>query len=256
MLLLGAITFAVLLFQGVPARATAEGSLDQPLKKQVKILGPSPYYPSGRETKKLSCFFYREVLVKQYDEGQKGAEWLSFLRVEREQPKRCELAHDADEHVIDDWREWRGYFMGVKDRLVFFSASDGENGGMPFAIFDSNTGKKIFEDSAYQSSMWTKKPEYSRFNNLRVYRRADGQTTLKYLRVVGTECDLHLEASKCWAQVRTDFSIKQSETPVCSGYENISARYSSSVAFPVETVLFPNPVTKTIDGPIKCWPVD
>jgi hypothetical protein len=193
----GYLTFVFLLFQVIPSRATTmQDGFDQPLKKEVKILGPSPYYPSGRYQKKLYCYFYPTLLVKQYDEGQKGAEWLSFVRLVQGRPKRCKLSHDPEEHVIK-FPEWSGYFKGVKGSLVFFNASDGENGGMPFAIFDSNTGKKIFEDSAYDSQMWTTKPNDSPFNRLRVYKAADGRITLKYLRVVGTDCDLHSEAAAC-----------------------------------------------------------
>ncbi len=241
------------LFSLCPTYAiNTKGEFDQRLKKQVRTFGPSPYL--GGYQKTLSCFFYGIVLVKQYDEGQKGAEWLSFVPIQAEHPKRCDLSHDADERVVEP-NEWSGYFWGVKGNLVFFSAADGTDGGMPFAIYDSKTRKKIFKDSAYRSSMWSVKPSDSPFNNLRVFS-ADRQITLKYLRVVGTDCDLHSEGETCWEQVRANLQLKQTRMPVCTGYKNISTRYSSSLAYPVETVLLPAPVTKTTDGPLRCWPVD
>jgi hypothetical protein len=160
--------------------------------------------------------------------------------------------------VIDP-NDWSGYFKGVKGSLVFFSAADGTDGGMPFAIFDSNTGKKVFEDSAYDPLIWRNsqtKPQDSPFNRLRIYKAEDGGMTLKYLRVIGTDCDLHSEGSSCWEQLRSSLQLRQTKMPVCSNYENISVRYSSSLAYPVETVLFPEPATKTTEGPVKCWPVD
>lgn len=250
-----AAALIIVVFQDFPSGATQQGGFDQPLKKQIKTLGPSPYYPSGKTQKKLSCYFFPALLIKQYDEGEKGAEWLSFVPMQADHPKRCELSHDPAEHVVEP-NEWSGYFWGVKGNLVFFTAADGTDGGMPFAIYDSNTGKKVFEDSAYWSSMWTVKPPDSPFNNLRVFRGADGQVTLKYLRVTGTDCDLHSEGASCWAQLRAHLQLKQTNMPVCTGYKNISTRYSSSLAYPVETVLLPEPATKTTDGPLKCWPVD
>src|SRR5690242_5348852 len=78
-------------------RTTAvENGFDKPVKKQVRLLGPSPYYQKGpyQPQKTLSCFFYPAVLVKQYDEGQKGSEWLSFVRLASGHPKHCKLSHD------------------------------------------------------------------------------------------------------------------------------------------------------------------
>ena len=234
--------------------ASTPGAFDQPLRKQIVNVGP-PYYPAGARQKKLSCYFYPHLVVKEYDEGQKGAEWLAVVASEKGAPPKCTLSHESGERVVDG-SEWGGYFKGVKGNLVFFRAADGTDGGMPFAIYDSKTGKKIFEDSAYESWIWSVKPKNSPFNGLRVYKTADGQITLKYLRVVGTDCDLHSEGVTCWEQVRANLQLKQTKMPVCSNYENISTRYSSSVAYPVETILIPEPVTKTTEGPIKCWPVD
>jgi hypothetical protein len=49
---------------------------------------------------------------------------------------------------------------------VFFHEADGTNGGMPFAVYDSKTGTKVFEDSHYEASMWNRKTESSPFNRL------------------------------------------------------------------------------------------
>jgi hypothetical protein len=50
---------------------------------------------------------------------------------------------------------------GSKGNLVFFSASDGTDGGMSFAIFDAKTRKRIFSDSFSYVSMWKEKFEDS-----------------------------------------------------------------------------------------------
>ncbi len=243
------------LFSCSPTRATTvQDGFDQPLKKQVKTLGP-PYYPNGRYQKTLSCFFYPTVLVKQYDEGQKGAEWLAFVHRENGPTQKCDLSHEPGERVIDG-AEWSGYFKGVKGNLVFFDAADGMDLGIFFAVYDAKTGKKLFEDSAYDSRIENRKVSPSPFNHLRIYAEAGGQVTLRYLRVETTECDLHSEPGSCWEAVRAQFDLKIAKAPVCTGYSNIKDRYASSIAYPVETSLFPQPVTKTIPGRVRCRPVD
>jgi hypothetical protein len=246
---------AVLLV-AVPSSAqqsgASAGAFDVSTKKRVVDLGPSPYYRSSSERRRLSCYFYPTLLVKTYDEGQKGAEWLSFVRVEEGHPRRCELAHDPDEHLVDP-AEWGGYFKGVKGDLVFFDAPDGLDGAISFAAFNANTGKKVFEDSAYYPRIGNR---LSPSNNLRIYAGAGGQVTLRYVRVEATECDLHSEPGKCWEAVRAQFDLKIARAPVCTGYSKIKDRHSSSIAYPVETMLFPNPATKTVSGPVQCRPVD
>jgi hypothetical protein len=231
------------------------GTFDPPLKKRIADFGPSPYYPGGNVRSKLTCYFYRTFMVKEYDEGQKGAEWLSILPIDKGAASACVRSHVPGEKVIEE-PEWRGYFKGAKGNLVFFNADDGMNGGFPFIVYDAKIGQKIFEDSAYDSSMWSKKAQDSPFNRLRVTSAQDGQVSLRYLRVVEANCDLHTEKISCWEQVRKKLALKSPQMPVCSGYRGIPTRWASAVAYPVEVLLFPQPATKTIAGPIKCWPVD
>ncbi len=236
--------------------AAPPNSFDVPLTKKVLDFGPSPYYGSGQNIRvKLSCYFYPAFMVKEYDEGEKGAEWLAIVPIEQSSTPNCARSHDSGEMVIDG-AEWSGYFKGVKGSLVFFDSADATDGGLPFAIYDSTTGKKAFEDSAYDSRMWNKKATASPFNQLRVTKTSDGQTTLRYLRVVEANCDLHTEKSACWEEVRKTLELRTSQMPICSNYDAISERRVSAVAYPVEVRLFPQPVTKTIEGPVKCWPVD
>lgn len=230
-------------------------SFDAPLKKKVVDFGPSPYYRRQEVRVKLSCYFYPTFIVKEYDEGQKGAEWQAILPIEKGAALACTRSHAPGEKVIR-YPEWSGYFRGAKGNLVFFDDADGTNGGMPFVVYDSRTGTKIFEDSAYDSSMWTKKVEDSPFNRLRVSNAQMGQISLRYLRVVEADCDLHTEKATCWEQIRRKLALKDAQMPVCSGYEGIPTRRESAVAYPVEVFLFPTPARKTIAGPVKCWPVD
>ncbi|HTD22764.1 MAG TPA: hypothetical protein VK738_08930 [Terriglobales bacterium] len=254
----GAVLLLVLCGPGFASIASAD-SFDTPLENKVVDFGPSPYRPAENVRIKLSCSFYPTFMVKEYDEGEKGAEWLAIVPIEKGAAPECTKSHVQGERVIEP-NEWSGYFMGVKGNLVFFDAADGWDGGMPFVIYDARTRKKIFEDSYFYAGMWNEKVfEDSVFNNMRVEPAPDGWPILKYLRVVGTECDIHSNKKSCWEPIRKKLGVKTTQKPVCTGYEEIERIHSwasSALAYPVEVSLFPKPTTKTIAGPVKCWPVD
>jgi hypothetical protein len=240
------------------ASAAFADSFDVPLKKKVVDFGPSENNLPGRQNfqVKLYCFFYPSFVIKEYDdEGKKGAEWVAIVPIQKDTVSACTGAHASGERVFTS-PEWFGYFHGVKGTLVFLDDPDGTDGGMPFTIYDFRTGHKIFRDSAYDSRMWNQKVPSSPFNHLRFSSAQDSDLTMTYLRVVEADCDLHTEKTACWEQLRKKIELKGGQTPVCTGYENISSRWVSAVAYPVEVSLFPQPVTRTIAGPVKCWPVD
>ncbi len=237
------------------ASIASADSFDVPLKTKVMDLGSSENNLPGRQSLrlKLSCFFYPNFLIKQYDnEGEKGAQWVAIAPIRKGTEPVCASTRASGERILK-WPEWNGYFNGVKGNLVFLSDADGMNGGIPFTIYDFRTAKKIFRDA---SGMWTQKVPGSPFNNFSFNGDRDSDFTITYLRVVEVNCDLHAEKTACWEKVKKKLSLKDSQMPVCTGYENISSRYPSSVVYPVQVSLFPRPVTKAIDGPVKCRPVD
>jgi hypothetical protein len=242
---------------GLASTACAD-TFDVPLRKHTIDFALSRSNPPGGTNfrVKLDCFFYSDFLIKQYnDEGEKRALWIAVLPIGKDASPPCSRKHLTGERIFK-WPEWSGYFRGVKGTLVFLDADDGTNGGMPFVIYDFRTGKKIFEDNAYESSMWNKVPR-SAFDDLRVNQTPDGETTLLCLRVAWGGCDPHSEGPDCWAKVRKKFGLKSSKMPVCNAYEETQGRWWTSViAYPVETTLFPHPATRTIEGPVLCWPVD
>lgn len=229
------------------ASAALTDSFDAPLKKKVVDYEPSPYYERSRVRVKLSCYFYSTFMVKEYDLGQQGAEWLAIIPTEKEMASPCNRSHTRGERVIEG-TEWSGYFEGAKGHLAFFRGDDGYNGGLPFAIYDSRTGTKVFEDSIILDS---------HFNQWRFNSTQGGQFSLNYLRVVQAECDLHTGKAACWESVRKKFDLRNMHIPVCTGYEGlIGTDAASAIAYPVEVLLFPHPVVKTADGPVRCWPAD
>src|SRR5438445_10243352 len=96
--LVGIVLFVAgtLCAQTVPA--DPDDGFDKPAKTTEVDLGPSPYsIPAGRVRKKLTCFYYSTFTVKEYDEGQKGAEWLSIVPSAQ---ARCRKTHSEGEKVL------------------------------------------------------------------------------------------------------------------------------------------------------------
>jgi hypothetical protein len=244
----GMFLLAVGCLQAQTDRAIPDEGFDKPVKKTVVDLGPSPYYrPTQHVRKKLTCYYYSAFAVKQYDEGQKGAEWLSIVPLAH---AGCTLMHSEGEKVLT-WPEWGGYFRGVKDTVAIFDAPDGQDGGMPFAVFDVRTGRKLFEDSSlldyYQKEQHIK-------NGFRITSGADKITRLTYLRVVRAGCNLRKERADCWNKIRAEFGITQGDIPVCTRYEQ--ADWESAIVYPVFVLLTDSPQIKAEDGPVFCWPTD
>jgi hypothetical protein len=227
-------------------RAHLDEGFDKPLKKTVVDFGPSPFRASQHVRNELTCYYYPAFTVKEYDQGEKGAEWLSIVPSAQ---AVCDRRHEDHEKVYTTG--WSGYFRGVKGAVVFFDASDGEDGGIPFAAFDSATGRKLFEDSSlldyYQKTLHIK-------NVFRVTTEADQNLRLTYFRVARAGCNLKAETWECWNKVRTQFGIAQTDIPVCSGYER--ADWESAIVYPVSVVLNDSPQIKAVGGPVFCWPTD
>jgi hypothetical protein len=131
----------VLAVLGSVSVASAD-TFDTPLKTKVVDFGLSSSNPPGGRSfrVKLSCWSYPTFMVKEYnDEGEKGARWLAIVPVGKGAVPACTRAHALGEKIIK-WPEWSGYFDGVKGNLVFFRADDGTDGGLPFVVYDFNTG--------------------------------------------------------------------------------------------------------------------
>ena len=234
----GIVAFSVALLD-LPSIAQTD-SFDTPRKRKVVDLGPSEYSP-GRVRNALSCWYFPKFIVKQLDMGQKGAERLSILPVANGTTPTCTLAHEDKERVIEA-REWSGYFKGVKGQFVFFDADDGIDGGLPFAIYDSRTGGKLFQDSVFRDVYFS--------------HTQDGHLSLKYLRVVAGDCSLPRDKTACWQQIRKNLNLKTELLPTCTGYTSDITETWSTVAYPVEVTFFPEPSIVPQNGKVMCWPVD
>jgi hypothetical protein len=230
----------------LPSRSESPGSFDTPIKEVTVDIAPSPqnYNIPGR----LFCHYYPRVLVKEYAQDDHVGAELYILRTPGELPA-CELSPERGERPID----WNGFLKGVKDDLVFFNGGEAFDGDLAFVIYDSITGKKLFEDLAYNG-----RESAGDFSRMQVIPTTAGYL-LKYLRVATADCDLHSDGRACWEKVKAELDLKSDDMPVCTSYERVAEMFGtdyveSRFSYPVEVTLSPAPTIRTVAGPVRCWP--
>jgi hypothetical protein len=183
----------------VPATARAKSEhFDKPKDTQVVDLPADPANPQAKP--KRTCTYYTDYLVKEVDLGEVGASELSIAAFHGEPPK-CDktIKHEA----IIDPDIWSGYFSGAKADFVFFDAEDGWNGGMPFAVFSTTTGHKLFSD--------TRKGDG--YNTIEA---VNGGLVVHYRRVWLAPCSLMVSTKACWKKIAAATSLPEAARPDCS----------------------------------------
>jgi hypothetical protein len=238
---------------GMTMSSTAANAepFDKPLQKKVVNFGHSQYLmPNDDRHVKLTCSYYPNFMVKELnDPGNKGALLIALVPVRPGQSPGCTRTHGPGEKVFKDWD---GYFGGVKRDLVFLYASDGTGGGLPFTAFDSKTQAKVFRDSV---SLFDSHGE--RNHELDFVQASDRQITLRYLRVVSGTCSVPKDGSACWSKFKEQTGLKVAPMPKCSDYPDENAgRAPSVIAYPVEVSLFPKPSITALANPVKCYPTE
>jgi hypothetical protein len=244
-------------------------SFDKPLATKTVDLGPSKYSSGARA--QMKCYYFSGFMVKEVDQGEKGAAKLVIVPNTQFIPK-CNQAQYKSEMVVNP-EEWSGYFKGVKNGFVFFDADDGVNGGMGFAVYDARTGKKLFSDSAVGPLQFPDRP--------------DNAFAIKYERLVQSECVIQNDLSDCWQQTRKDLALGNAHAPDCkAGYEKSALALArgrcqaqnasnpqcmekeislarkqtdvspSVIVYPAEIILGANPTIRPVAGDVRCWPAD
>jgi hypothetical protein len=243
-------------------------TFDKPVRKQRVNLKRTPNQTTDRA--RVTCYYFPNFMVKEVDMGEVGAERLGILPVTPQSTGKCVRARGKEEIVIPA-EQWSGYFMGVKNGYVFFSGDDLWNGATPFAIFDSATGKKQFEDSAKADIAFT----------------TNGQTiAMRYLRVVSDDCFI-LKDAACWQRMAAKYGLDNATAPDChKGYEASAESMAkgrctaqraplatclkkerplalkqaldspSVISYPVEVELGATPSAKPTGAATACWPAD
>ena len=243
-------------------------TFDKPVRKQRVELGKAANPLSDRH--RVTCYFFPNFMVKEVDMGEVGAERLGIVPMTPQSTGKCVRARGKEEIVIPA-EQWSGYFMGVKKEYVFLSGSDLWNSASPFAIFDSTTGKKLFEDSAREISFVTK---------------PDQTIGMRYLRVVSDDCFI-LKDAACWQRLAAKYGLDKAAAPDChKGYEASAESMAngrcaaqraplaaclkkerplalkqaldspSVISYPVELKLGATPYAKPTGGDVRCWPAD
>ncbi|MDO6965670.1 hypothetical protein [Rhizobium alvei] len=111
---------------------------DQPITVDSQDLPPDSANPDMSPV--VSCYRFADFMIKEVDLGEKGAAKLAILP-----PKAACQKDDPAEKLISG--DEAGYFLGAKGKFLFFQAADGWNGGLPFAVYDSQSAKRLFSDS-------------------------------------------------------------------------------------------------------------
>lgn len=244
-------------------------SFDQPVFKKTVDLGPSPARTGDHA--KVTCYFFRHFMVKEVDMGEKGAERLAIVPIDKTFGHICTRRHDPGEKEISS-DGWSGYFKGVKGDLVFFDADDGWNGGLGFAIYNAKTAGKIFDDVALGPLELTER---------------DSLLLLRYTRVADGGCVMPKDSAACWEKISKKLGLAEQKPPDCqAGYDKSAkelakgrcqaqnadnteclakelplaqsqaADASSVIVYPVELVLDPAPQLHAVKGELRCWPSD
>jgi hypothetical protein len=224
---------------------------DKPLQEKVVDFGRSPgLMPNDDRHIKLTCSYYPNFMVKELnDPGNKGALLIALVPVRPGHSTGCTRRRSPGERVFKDWD---GYFGGVKRDLVFLYDSDGTNGGLPFTAFDSKTQAKVFRDSV------TLLDSHGQLHHeIDFVQASDTQMTLRYLRVVTGTCSVPKDGSACWSKFKEQLGLPHAPMPKCIGFEGADPGDAESViAYPVEASLFPKPSIRAIGNPVRCSSVD
>jgi len=236
------------------AGAATVSPFDTPLKVVHIALPRDKDNPQAK--REVRCSYYPKFMVKEIDLGEEGADQLSILH--NGEGRICRRVNAPNEKIVSP-DDWTGYFAGVSGDYVFFSADDGWNGGMGFAVFTPDA-KKLFEDV---EKNWTIIAAVAPPGPAGI--DSGHGIGMRYTRVYGAKCSLagaHGEA--CWERIRRDTGL-QGPMPDCrADYAREQARTPKSpvlddptaVEYDVATTIAVNGVHETAVGPAppKCRP--
>ena len=220
------------------ARRAAAESYDTPLSHREVDLGR---VSGSHAHARLTCDNYPSFMVKELDLGEEGAAWFAIVPSRPGHAPACTRARSAAEKLIRS-RDWCGYFAGVKTNYVFLSACDAHNAGLDFAVYDARTGKRIFEDTAFDSMT----------GGVQFRRTPEGGLILTYTRVALFDCTLPAQKDVCWNRIRGQLGLADADAPQCIAYEKQMT--GTVVAYPVEAALTATPSIHAVPGPVRCWP--
>jgi hypothetical protein len=179
----------------------------------------------------VNCYRFKGFIVKEVDLGEVGADKLAILP----EDAKCEREDAAEKKVTDPVA---GYFLGVKGDLAFFQAADGSNGGMPFVVVDTKTGKSLFSDS-FEGA------DFEKINN------QGGKLVLDYVRTFSADCSLYLDGTACAQKIKKETGLGDvAKLPSCDESYNAEKKRTPDYAKEIEQLpsVIAYSVTATFDG--------
>jgi len=222
--------------------ANAADLFDKPLDTKVVTLPADPLNPHAKP--KRSCIYYPGFVVKEVDLGEVGAEEQAVIPLPKGgKPPACEAKIKGE--IVIKPAEWSGYFDGAKGEFLFYDAADGLNGGMPFAVFNARSGKKLFEDSRQGNA----------FGSVAL---KDGGLALTYRRVWLAPCSLYADAKGCWKKIMAVTALAESARPDCSAKYREYMKAWPKTAESTErlpTVIAYNAMARTAKGKLSITPL-
>jgi hypothetical protein len=246
--------FLIGVFHSTLKAAAQTVSYDKPLKEVVVDLGHSQYRPMNPEMhNKLSCYYYKNYLVKQLDETQKGAEWFGIVPLKGGTMPECSQTKEANEIRINDDSKyvWEGYFIGVIRDYLFLDSADGQDGALAFGIFDLHTGKKLFEDQ-YEDVFLQSNGKYALHDDRKMRWNSNGELVINYIRVQYGTCFLMKKIAECRDKIESEIQAKQPVINDCSEFQKDDSAYSSVIFYQAESTLKAKPETRPVVGPMRC----
>jgi hypothetical protein len=225
---------------------------DRPVRTVKVDLGPSEFYePKGKVRNTLTCYYYPLFVVKELDEGEKGAEWGGIVPIIAGNLPQCKQNQEKGE-IRFDQVHWLGYFSGVVGNYVFQDAPDGLNGSLYFRIVDATTGKNLFEDEAKRNYRMKDGNLVWEGERLWIERPARGGPVLTYTRGYFAKCSLYKDGAACWKKIRAATGLPNMPVPKCSGEYKDDPDDPSVIFYPVRVALGPQSEAKPVPGPVRC----
>jgi hypothetical protein len=208
---------ALIVLAGPAGAAVAPSQFDRPLRIERVALPRDADNPQAKP--QVTCYRYRDFLVKEVDLGEVGADQLSILPG-APPSYRCQRQNAVGERVIPG-AQWTGYFAGAKGGFVVFNAEDGWQDGLGFAVFDAASGAKRLDDAA--------KGGFS------AIEASPGRLKLRYVRVYAAKCSLRADAHGCWRRIRAATGLTGQRPPDCAAAYAREARRRPKFAAKVRT---------------------
>lgn len=239
---------------------------DKPVREVHLPLPKDPLNPQAKT--ELSCFYYPDMMIKQVDMGEVGAERISVTPVAAgATPPACVRDQAKNELALGEQEGWEGYYLGNKDDYLVLTSADGSDGGEAFGVF-TRAGAKLFMDSSEKMTLVELLPASPHAGSSPIH---DKLLHLRYTRVFRADCSVFEKGAACWRQIQKATGLAEPLPPTCNRvYAEEQKRLPANQRkqFISDPTVVGYPVEVTLDGkgivsPLRptgkltgCWPAE